>query len=53
MHKHNEKQEEMHVKNSKRIKELQFSHVAANNAQMSTTQAQQASMTHPLMIKHS
>ena len=37
MHKCNEKQEEIRVKNSKRSVELQFADVAANNAQMAAT----------------
>jgi len=53
MHKYNEKQEEIRVKNSKRSAELQFDHMAHNNAQMAATQAQQASMMPPSMIKYS
>merc|ERR1712194_71223 len=52
MHKYNGKQEEIRVKN-KRSAELQFAQMVANNAQMAATQAQQASMMPPSMIKYS
>ena len=39
MHKHNEKQEETRVENSKRSAELQFAHMAANDVQIAATQA--------------